>query len=408
MGIDMGLKYTPQSEFVDVYLNGDYIGMYTLAEKVQIHESRINITNLEDEIEEVISNGGSLDDLDLTGGYLIEVDNTNETLQFKVHGNRITIKSPENLDTTVEDGSKYTYIKTLMTDLFNAVYGDGYLTEGEYAGKHFTEVLDMDSVTRYFLEQELSANLDNGLGSTFFYKDKDSIDGKIYMGVVWDNDRCGATNTKEGWFLPELNGYGPSGTQSDGEDGFFKAMCKHKEFISYVLAYYNDNFNDNNIKTIFKEYADQADENGEYINTAAVMSRLRWSHKWAFDPTKLGKFIRQRAAWVDENIDTIKEYATKGEYIDVSYVKPTEALTAQYTPNDEGIYISVTNNTNDTASVDIYTAVYNSDGILEKLFSETEDIAAGEEYTKTEEYIVKSDESVKLFCWKKGTIEPYE
>jgi hypothetical protein len=338
MSIAMGLKYTPQSEFVDVYLNGDYIGMYTLAEKVQINESRINISDLESEIEDTLANGGTLDDLDLTGGYLIEVDNTNETLQFKVHGNRITIKSPENLDTTVADDSNYAYIKTLMTDLFNAIYGDGYLTEGEYAGKHFTEVLDMDSVTRYFLEQELTSNLDNGLGSTFFYKDKDSIDGKIYMGVVWDNDRCGGTNTTTGWQLPELNGYGPSGTQSDGEDGIFKAMCKHKEFISYVLAYYSDNYKDNNIKSTFASYADTANENGAYINTAAVMSRLRWNHKYAFDPNKLGTFITKRAAWVDENIDTIKTYATKGEYItDIAEYEASLAPTETVAPSESPI-----------------------------------------------------------------------
>lgn len=121
MSIDMGMKYTPQSEFVDVYLNGDYIGMYTLAEKVQINKERINISDLESEIED------GIDNLDITGGYLLEIDNTNEDLQFMAQGNRVTIKSPENLDTTVADGSKYDYIRNLMTDLFDAVYGDGYL-----------------------------------------------------------------------------------------------------------------------------------------------------------------------------------------------------------------------------------------------------------------------------------------
>lgn len=329
MSIDMGMKYTPQSEFVDVYLNGDYIGMYTLAEKVQIDKERVNISDLESEIED----GASIDDIDTTGGYLLEIDNTNEDLQFMTQGNRVTIKSPENLDTTVAKGSKYDYIVNLMTDLFDAVYGDGYLKKGDYAGKHFTEVLDMDSVTRYFLEQELTSNLDNGLGSTFFYKDKDSIDSKIYMGIVWDNDRCGGTNTISGWQLPEINEYGASGTQVDGADSFFKAMCKHKEFISYILAYYKNNVNNNNIKTIFKEYAEKANQNGEYINTAAVMSRLRWNHTWPFTPTKLGTFISQRAAWVDENIDTISEYGVKGKEIEVVTQTPNPNPAVQPTEN---------------------------------------------------------------------------
>lgn len=408
MSIDMGMKYTPQSEFVDVYLNGDYIGMYTLAEKVQINAERVNISDLEEEIEDAEESGTSIADLDLTGGYLLEIDNTNEDVQFRAQGNRVSIKSPENLDTTVAEGSRYDYIINLMTDLFDAVYGDGYLKNGDYAGKHFTKVMDMDSVTRYFLEQELTANLDNGLGSTFFYKDKDSIDGKIYMGIVWDNDRCCASNTIEGWFVPEINGYGPSGTQTDGADGFFKAMCKHKEFISYILAYYKDNINDNNIKDTFKAYAAKADENGAYINTAAVMSRLRWNHKWPFAPTKLGGFITQRAAWIDENIDTISAYGVKGEFIDITAETPapTQKIKTEFSTNGGKINISVTNNTDDTISSDIYTAVYGSDGTLAKVFMDTCDIA--DTYITSYDYTLNDGETVRIFCWEKGTIKPVE
>ncbi len=307
MGVDMGLQYTPQAEFVDVYMNGEYIGLYTLAEKVQINKERVNISDLEDEIDGA---NGDISAIDITGGYLVEIDNTPDTIQFMAQGNRLTIKSPENLGATADD-ENYTYIRDLMTDLFDAVYGEGYLTKGENAGKHFTEVLDMDSTTRYFLEQELTSNLDNGLGSTFFYKDKDSIDSKIYMGIVWDNDRCAGSDNRTGWWLPNLIGY-------NEQDGFFRALCKHKEFISYVLAYYNDNVNDNNIKTIFKDYAEIADSNGAYVDAAAKMSRIRWNYTYPFDPAKLGNFIRTRAAWVDENIDTIKDFATKGSYIEVT------------------------------------------------------------------------------------------
>ena len=428
MSIDMGMKYTPQSEFVDVYMNGDYIGMYTLAEKVQINAERVNISDMEGEIEDAEASGTGIESLDLTGGYLLEIDNTNEDLQFRTQGNRVSIKSPENLDTTVADGSRYDYIINLMTDLFDAVYGDGYLKNGDYAGKHFTEVMDMDSVTRYFLEQELTANLDNGLGSTFFYKDKDSIDGKIYMGIVWDNDRCCASNTIEGWFVPEINGYGPSGTQSDGADGFFKAMCKHKEFISYVLAYYKNNINDNNINATFKAYAAKADENGAYINTAAAMSRLRWNHTWPFAPAKLGSFITQRAAWVDENIDTISAYGVKGEFIDItaetpapgtpepstpapgtpepSTPAPTQKIKTEFSTNGGKINISVTNNTDDTISADIYTAVYGSDGTLAKVFMDTHDIA--DTYITSYDYTLNGGETVRIFCWEKGTMKPVE
>lgn len=71
LGQSMGVKYTPDSRFIDVFMNGEYLGCYALTEKVQIGSERINITDLEDIKDEI----GITPDTDLTGGYLIEIDN---------------------------------------------------------------------------------------------------------------------------------------------------------------------------------------------------------------------------------------------------------------------------------------------------------------------------------------------
>lgn len=426
MGTDMGVAFTPSAEYVSVYLNGEYRGMYTISEKVQIHEERVNISNLEDEIDLAMETAGTknVDDviggLDITGGYLLEIDNSLEALQFTAQTNAVTIKEPENLDDHVGADSNYAYITELMTDLFNAVYGDGYLKDDDYAGhpgyagKHFTEVMDMDSVTKYFLEQELSANADNGLGSTFFYKDKDSIDGKIYMSPVWDNDRC--CQVTEGWLIPNLKGYidNPDGS-GEKMDSFFAAMCKHKEFLSYVVAYYENNVNYNNIKQTFEDYANGAKNEelrkmSERVKNDADMTYYRWNYDWAFTPSKVPDYLQKRKAWIDANIETIKDFGVKGEFIDVqnTVAKPGGKIILSYGAADGKININAKNDLGINKTMDTYAAVYDASGVLRNVFLDKGvTLKDGEEYAKSYDYPEETG-TLKVMLWETGKLRPID
>ena len=47
MAAAAGMPYSPESRFVDLYLNGSYEGCYQICEKVEIGQSRVDIRNLE-------------------------------------------------------------------------------------------------------------------------------------------------------------------------------------------------------------------------------------------------------------------------------------------------------------------------------------------------------------------------
>ena len=67
------MTYTPAQEPVEVVLNGDYIGLYMLTEKIRVDKNRVNITeqdNLATDPEEI------------TGGWLLEIDNYEEEGQI--------------------------------------------------------------------------------------------------------------------------------------------------------------------------------------------------------------------------------------------------------------------------------------------------------------------------------------
>lgn len=55
-----GMDYVPKCEFVDVYFNGEYNGIYILIERPGIESTKIDIDEA--------------DESDITGGYFIEKD----------------------------------------------------------------------------------------------------------------------------------------------------------------------------------------------------------------------------------------------------------------------------------------------------------------------------------------------
>lgn len=71
-------------------------------------------------------------------------------------------------------------------------YGDRSVTnpapESQYRGKRWSELLDADSAVKYYWTQEYFKNMDSSVSSTYFFKDVDSVDSKVYAGPLWDMD----------------------------------------------------------------------------------------------------------------------------------------------------------------------------------------------------------------------------
>ena len=63
LGEQVGLEYTPQGVFVEVVMNGDYLGNYYLCEQVEVSKHRVAIDELKQEDTERP---------EIQGGYLLE------------------------------------------------------------------------------------------------------------------------------------------------------------------------------------------------------------------------------------------------------------------------------------------------------------------------------------------------
>lgn len=63
----------------------------------------------------------------------------------------------------------------------------------KYQGMHWNDILDADSAVTYYWTQEFFKNMDASTSSTYFYKNSDSVDSKVYAGPIWDSDNTMCT-----------------------------------------------------------------------------------------------------------------------------------------------------------------------------------------------------------------------
>lgn len=172
MGEFLGLPFNPASHFVDLVLNGTYLGNYQVSDQVNVDNKRVEVYEQEDVATETSN---------ITGGYLVEIDGfgTDEKVNFRTNKNLIvTIKSP---DDDVINTAQRNYIRNYFNDFENKLFGASF-TDAESG---YRAIADSATLVNWYIATELSANVD-GFWSTYLYKDRD--DPKLYFGPLWDYD----------------------------------------------------------------------------------------------------------------------------------------------------------------------------------------------------------------------------
>lgn len=203
----VGMRYALASQSVDLYVNGNYLGVYLLAEKAQIHESRVDIRDMEPEMAflnsqpldsyptftQALEDGNEItgylleeNPTDITGGYLLEIDKA-----YRVEMEKGTLFTPRGLGILVCEPStpskaQMEYIAGVVGAFDRAIRQEGGIDP--ITGKHYGDVMDVQSLAEKFLLEEISMNYDAKAGSQYFYKDMDAVDTKLYAGPGWDYD----------------------------------------------------------------------------------------------------------------------------------------------------------------------------------------------------------------------------
>lgn len=213
----IGMPYSPESEFVDLYLNGTYAGLYQLAEKTEVAPNRIDIRNLDDENQAV--NTGSLANYDtfdtsmrrgfslpnspsdISGGYLLEFDRRSqydlrESAFIADSGQTFILRSPEFASQEEVD-----YIADYVQQVEAALNADG---KASPFGSSIEELIDVDSFVNAYLLAEVFQNVDAYYTSQYLYKLPDSQGGLLHSGPIWDFDRTLGNHSFSSWVHSQM------------------------------------------------------------------------------------------------------------------------------------------------------------------------------------------------------------
>lgn len=319
---EVGLTFSPESILTDLYINGEYIGNYTLCERIEISESRININDLGEwnerlnqEIDfETLELGGVRGDesyLELGSSMWVNIPNTPEPskgaylIEYELasryddevsgfisnYGQPIIVKSPE-----YASQEQVQYIQQYYQAFEDAVLSDnGYNAQG----KHYSDYIDVESYAKLYVFQEFIKNLDAAGTSLFFYKEEGK---KLVAGPVWDVDLgFGYPIERDGVNMADPNSLWVAGGHLSNElsdkCSVFTLLCKHEDFRMEATKQWKKYFIPrvdamlNNVSQIYEESRE-----------SIILDKFKWNSD---------AFYEQVAQSMDGNISTMGDFISQ-------------------------------------------------------------------------------------------------
>ena len=198
------VKYTPDSQYVDLWLNNVYKGSYLLVEPIEADKNRVDIDPH-------------------NGDYLLEIEkerNESDVKYLKTNlGIRFAINEPED-----PNDEQVQYLQNFISKVEDAISSNEY--------DEYSKYIDVD----YYIVLELSKGVDTSYSSTRFY----IKDGKLYGGPVWDFDLSAGNasqNLYSWYYTSPTEGYGYIGLVVNDIKWYQKLLANEK-FLSLVKQKY--------------------------------------------------------------------------------------------------------------------------------------------------------------------------
>ena len=291
IGQRMGMAWNPLQEPVEVVLNGQYIGLYFLTEKIRVDKDRVNITEQKD---------NETDPTLVTGGWLLEIDNYSEPGQIKIfEGNgeriRFTPHTPEELSDVQRD-----YITAFLNAVNSAIYVE------DKADSTWEQYIDIDALALYYITQEVVDNPEAFSGSCYLYKDRgDST--KLVFGPLWD---CGSSFQRfssdyefDHFIYEELPSYCHA--------HWIGEIAKFPHFQERV-RYHWEHF----YQEVYPTVDAFIDAFGARVKAAGNADYVRWPQYSASNiPSRLNNFYRpclhKKVAWLQSQWGEVNSYANE-------------------------------------------------------------------------------------------------
>ena len=237
MAENLDMAFVPQFEYVDLWIDGEYLGTYMLGEKVEIENSRLALTQPDGIIFEHDESFYKEEDRWL---YSTMMQRHFTLKELAVEEDAIATIAMKDFEKSVDAFASYLY----TTPCKEATLDD------------LSTMIDVDSFAKYYLINEYTLNRESYATSFYWYKD--GAGDVLHLGPVWDFDTC-MGNDSAGF------------DESYGEQHvMFRHLLAIPEFKARTEELYEQ------YQADFAAMASDIAVLEEEIKTSAEMNYLRW------------------------------------------------------------------------------------------------------------------------------------
>ena len=375
-GLGIGLK----SRFVDIWMNGEYLGNYLMTPKSDYNAPKT--------------------------GFHLENDNylDSEDPQFKIPGMYA-------IGDTLNDDGYYNLmtIKKIGKDAKKAGWDEAkveaYFTEAWYAledfeSENYQNYFDLDSWAKMFLMYEVTKTYDCFSGSLLMHRDNaQDPNSKLIAGPAWDYDiSLGRTLHKflvgisepmqlnaEGWYNDCIGL-----AAVDKPVSLMQELGKHPSFMRKVAEVYNAN------KALFEDMAANVERQRAVLRDSALMNNVLWGTQnlcaeyvvapntmsllgtgkyalhydvtftWENYVNNVKEFVTKRVMWLSDHLwqaaapvgEIVKKTNADGVVLQAKLTAGNEKNTFQWQQLVDGVWTDIPSATADRYVPELETAEY--------------------------------------------------
>ena len=269
------LPYSVKPEYVDLYINGEYLGNYLIHDSIEIGENRINIP----------ANGSFL---------IVTGHREGETDLFFTddYGNTYSLKDPDYLEE-----NKLEEIRNYVNEVQKTILE---LDEDDELD-HLSTLIDVDSLATMFLIDEITDEVDANVWSTYYYFNGE--DGLLHAGPAWDFDRSigGVIHFNN---YSRINSF---------VNGFPEQLWKNSNFRKLVKVKMQQH------PDLYKDSLEYLEEISGKISKSIEMDKIIWGYtmggfvdtgNFKFNIEYTEQFFKERFELINNIVNNPEEYVS--------------------------------------------------------------------------------------------------
>ena len=279
-----GCRYTTDCEFVHVYLNDDYLGLYLAVEQVEEGKNRVEIGDGTD------GNGNPTPPEDT--GFLLEVGGAGDWGDWgfqpksykRISAPYTIVKSPESDVMTIE---QFQYIENYFDQVQKAISKDDFDT--------LSELVDIQSFVDSFICTQYILAGDMGY-CYFAYKEPG---GKLFLGPLWDYDQSSGCSEHGG---NNYEGYAAASPHS-----WYQKLIANDQFRALVVESWMEHYDYiHGIPDMLREIAEtyRADIDLNYERWDGFLGSYQWrSIEPLIGMTEYSDHVDYLITWLNNRVD---------------------------------------------------------------------------------------------------------